>query len=389
MKTILFIECGRSGYGGSFQSLYQTIKILNPAKYQSIVVFFNETLFYEKLRNEGIECYYLTDVICSNGGVFQKYLLGKINGFILRFLPRASIAAEYIIHFSAVKKLITLIRERKVDLIHLNNQPALNFLGLIAAKVANTPCVAHLRTFNSEGFNKYKVSYARRLNARFIAISKKIKEHWAGNGIEPERIEVIYNIFYPEERSDEKCIPLLTDYEGCKILFVGRIAECKGIPFLLDSFSELTKNNIEARLFFVGEGEDLQKIKKRVLMCKMDKDVFFLGYTDNPQAILQHADVVVLPSKEEGFGRVLLEAMNAGVPVIGTRIGGIPEIIEHNINGMLVDYGDAVGLRDAMLRVLNDRPLRDKLISNGYETVRTRFAPEGYKEKIEKVYDSL
>jgi glycosyltransferase involved in cell wall biosynthesis len=97
----------------------------------------------------------------------------------------------------------------------------------------------------------------------------------------------------------------------------------------------------------------------------------------------------VLPSNNEPFGRVLLEAMYIGTPAIGTKTGGIPEIIEDGVSGLLVDYGDVKSLTDSMFKILKDRPFGDKLIRGGYETINSKFREDIYQKKLENVYDTL
>ena len=97
----------------------------------------------------------------------------------------------------------------------------------------------------------------------------------------------------------------------------------------------------------------------------------------------------MLPSNNEPFGRVLLEAMNIGTPVIGTKSGGIPEIIEDGINGLLVDYGDIEALKISIIKILKNNSLREEIIQGGYETINSKFCIETYQEKIENIYDTL
>jgi len=99
--------------------------------------------------------------------------------------------------------------------------------------------------------------------------------------------------------------------------------------------------------------------------------------------------LLVLPSSEEGFGRVLLEAMDVGTPVIGTRVGGIPEIIEHGVNGLLVDYGDVDNLKRSIAEILNNNLLREEIIQGGYDTINSKFRVETYQGKLENIYDTL
>jgi len=330
-------------------------------------------------------------VIFSDGRGCQKYILGKLNGFILRYLPILSVWFEYMIHLSTISKLTTLARGKNIDLIHLNNQVVLNFMGVFVAKSLGIPCISHLRTFNSYGFNKNKVDYLKKANVRYVAISEKIKCHWVEKGLDSKKIDVIYNVYQPcnDNAFPENDISSMSTYDGYKILFVGRLIECKGIPFLIESFSRLLKNNINARLFLVGDSVEVDRIRENVSFLNIEPYVFFLGYQESPRSFMSIADLLVLPSKEEGFGRVLLEAMEAGTPVIGTNIGGIPEIIEHELNGLLVSFGDVEQLKESMIRILTDDGFREKIICEGFRTINAKFSTNLYKNKMEKLYDSI
>ena len=391
MKTIMFVECGRSGYGGSFHSLYIIIKNLSRKKYKCDVVFFNKTAFYEKLARIGVECHFIDDVILSDGRRWQKYIIGKLNGFMLRYMPLLSVWFEYIMHRNAILKTTMLARRKNVDLIHLNNQIVLNFMCVFVAKSLKIPCVSHLRTFNSYGLNNNKILYTNRIMINYIAISEKIKQHWVERGLDSNKIDVIYNVYQP---GDDDALPVndissISKYGGYKIIYVGRLIDCKGIPFLIESFKQVIDNDIRARLFLVGDGEKEDKLKEIISGLNIKQHVVFFDYKSNPQAFIREADVLALPSSEEGFGRVLLEAMGVGTPVIGTRVGGIPEIIEHGINGLLVNYGDVDNLKYSIIKILKNASFREKLILGGYETINSKFRVETYQEKLENVYDTL
>ena len=391
MKKVLFIECGRSGYGGSFHSLYITIKNLSPKKYKCNVIFFNKTVFYEKLTRIGAECNYIDDIIFSDGKKCQKYILGKLNGFLLRYLPLLSVWCEYIIHRNTILKITKIARKKDIDLIHLNNQIALNFMGVFVAQSLSIPCVSHLRTFNSYGFNQFKIAYTKTIKLRYVAISKQIKRHWIKRGLDSDMIEVIHNVSQSFEdcEADDKDTALITEYNGHKLIFVGRLIACKGISFLIESFKMVLNSGIHAKLYLLGSGEEENSLRDIIYSQEVEEDVVFLGYRSNPLAIVKKMDLLILPSKEEGFGRVLLEAMGVGVAVIGTKVGGIPEIIDNEVNGLLVPYGDVLALKEAILRVLNDGILKRRIINAGFCTLQSKFNIEHYSRKLENVYDSF
>ena len=391
MKTIMFVECGSSGYGGSFHSLYHTVVNLNSEKYRSVVVFLNKTFFYEKLTESGIRCYYLNDPIYKNCYTYKKFLLLKLNGFVLRYLSSMSVLVQYIIHLKTIHDMESIIRKECVDLIHLNNQLSLNYMGVFVAKSLSIPCVSHLRTFNSYGLNGSKISYAKKIMINYIAVSERIKGHWVEKGLDPKKVETIYNACQSVD-NDVLCVndvSVMSEYDGYKIIYVGRFTDCKGIPFLIESFSRALESNINAKLFLVGDGVEMGKIRTNVSLLNIESHVIFMGYQESPRNFISIADLLVLPSKEEGFGRVLLEAMEAGTPVIGTNIGGIPEIIEHGVNGLLVDYGDIEALKRSIIEVLKDEQVGKKIVKGGYETINTKFRVETYKEKLENVYDNF
>jgi len=391
MKMILFVECGRSGYGGSFHSHYITIKTLGQKKYKFVTVFFNKSVFYDRLTKIGTECHYIDDVIFSGGRRWQKYILGKLNGLLLRYLPILSVWFEYIIHRNTISKIIIIARRKNIDLIHLNNQMALNFMGVFVAKSLRIPCVSHLRTFNSYGLNNSKISYTKKIMINYIAISEQIKQHWVEKGLDSRKIDVIYNVYQSsdDDALPDNDIPSMSEYDGYKIIFVGRLIACKGILFLIESFKQVIDNDIRARLFLVGDGEEEDRLREYTSKLNIKQHVVFFDYRSNPQTFIRKADLLVLPSSEEGFGRVLLEAMDVGTPVIGTRIGGIPEIIEHRVNGLLVNYGDVDNLKRSILEILKNKSFREEIIQGGYETINSKFRVETYQEKLENIYDTL
>ena len=330
-------------------------------------------------------------MIFSDGGRWQKYILGKLNGFMLKYFPLLSVWFEYIIHSVTISKIKMLARSKNIDLIHLNNQVMLNFMGLFVAKSLSIPCVSHLRTFNSYGLNQYKTAYTRIIKLHYIAISEQIKRHWVQKGLDSKKVDVIYNVYQSIESSDlrDNGVTVVSEYDGYKIIFVGRLIKCKGISFLIESFKQVIDNDIRARLFLVGDGKEEDRLREYTSKLNIKQHVVFLDYRSNPQAFIKQADLLVLPSSEEGFGRVLLEAMDVGVAVVGTKVGGIPEVIEHGTNGLLVDCGDSDDLKRSIIEILEDKLLRKKLIQGGYETINSKFRVETYQEKLENIYDTL
>lgn len=182
------------------------------------------------------------------------------------------------------------------------------------------------------------------------------------------------------------------DEKTKRVLFVGRLIERKGISYLIDSINELSSNVV---LDIVGEGPLLSALKNQIFFLKLDKRVFLRGRANEEELknFYMNCDVFVLPSimdrwnDTEGLGVVLLEAMSFGKAVIGTRIGGITDIIKDGKNGLLVEQKDANQLASAIKKLLSNDKLRSYLSSNGIDTVNNQFGWKSILVDFEKLYD--
>ncbi|HLL89314.1 MAG TPA: glycosyltransferase, partial [Tepidisphaeraceae bacterium] len=166
------------------------------------------------------------------------------------------------------------------------------------------------------------------------------------------------------------------DGRGRNLLYVGRLADVKGLPVLIDAFAALRKDRPELTLTLAGDGPDRLELESRARDLGVTGSVRFLGYQSQAQvrALLQSTDVFVMASFAEGVPVVLMEAMAAGVPVVATRIAGIPELVEPGISGFLVPPGDPQTLAVRIGELLDDSALR------------SRFGAAG-RAKVEREYD--
>jgi glycosyltransferase involved in cell wall biosynthesis len=140
-----------------------------------------------------------------------------------------------------------------------------------------------------------------------------------------------------------------------ELLFVGRMSAVKGVPILLQAFADVRTHHKDARLTLVGDGPERAALAARAAALKLDTSVRFTGYQsqDEVAALLAQSDVFVLPSFAEGVPVVLMEAMAARLPVVATRIAGIPELVEDGTSGRIVAPGDAAALAAALHDILS------------------------------------
>lgn len=386
MITVLFIESGTLG-GGSFESLYLHLKNINRELYNPIVVLLNETKYNSLLKAVNVDVYQIDSFIYST-----KYdnLIVKVFRRICSLLHRSNIFNPKFVlsicHFDAIRAAKKIIRSNRVSLIHLNDQVLRDLFGVIISKSEKIPCISHLRSMRSLGMNKSIADYANSNVAAFIANSEMTKKHWIELGIDENKIEVIYNAVELNSNSDNY---IYSEYSALKELKLGCIAnfeDAKGHEFLIRSYSRLTALSSNYKLFLAGKGSKEKEIKGLVEQLNLSDKVMFLGYVENTYSVLSFIDMLIVPSRNESFGRVILEGMISGKPVIATNVGGIPEIIEDNHNGIIIEYGNSDQFVEAVQRISNNHQLKNRLTGNALKLVKDKFSIEEYVGRIDNIY---
>lgn len=183
-------------------------------------------------------------------------------------------------------------------------------------------------------------------------------------------------------------------YSGRRIILsVGRLIDLKGTMFLIEAMPEILEKNPNVLLIIVGTGPESQHLERRISELGIQGQVIMAGLIERNKlpSYYHAADVFVLPSinidgKTEGLGVVLLEAMAAGCPVIGSNVGGIPDIIVDCENGFLVPERDPSALADRIIALLSDKARAEKLRVNGRETITMKFSWDMIAEKFSNIY---
>ncbi len=178
---------------------------------------------------------------------------------------------------------------------------------------------------------------------------------------------------------------------GPFLLFTGRIASNKGLLPFLEAFALLAPRSPDLSVVMVGEdGGSRAEVLHRAEDLGLSQRVRLVGFVPEERVLASayaQASVFVLPSEYEAFGLVLLEAMAQGTPVVSTRVGGIPELVEDGQNGLLVPPGDPRALSEALESILSDPSLRERLGRSGREVTVPRFTWERVVEALEPVYE--
>jgi glycosyltransferase involved in cell wall biosynthesis len=164
---------------------------------------------------------------------------------------------------------------------------------------------------------------------------------------------------------------------------VARFSPEKGLDVLIDAFAELERG----RLVLIGDGDERQRLETQVEARGLVDRVKFAGWVTGPWAAQWSLDALVVPSRSEGFGLAVVEAMLAGIPVIATDVGGLPELIQQDRTGLLVPPDDPGAMATAITRVMDDRAEALERADTAQQEARRRFSPEQMAAGYEALYE--
>jgi glycosyltransferase involved in cell wall biosynthesis len=296
---------------------------------------------------------------------------------------------------NVIPQLRSIVAKRGVDLIWSNSVKShflVRWAGLnrsrkwVAFHHGYTTTDTRMRIYNQ--LDRWSLQMADRV----LTSSAAFVEELAGKNVQRNHIRVQHMPVRPfapvsEKQKSELRHRLGFDNRSRVLLCVGRLSHEKGHADLVRAFPtmrELTGDSA-LRLVLVGEGPERPRIEELCRSLNLSDVVTLVGQQDDINPYYAIADVFLLPSHSEGCPNVLLEAMAAGVPVVATAVGGVPEVVTNGRDGILVEKNDRAGLASATAQLLRDRELRDRLVSFAGEVV-SRKTPEAYFKSITSVF---
>ena len=397
--SILFID-NTFAFGGAINSLHCLFKALDNKLYTPILITGQSAQFLKE-HFKGFIYYRLTFKLpWINNKIYKKILSLRIcrNKYVLKIINSARFLYWSIfINLPEAFRYFKIGKRHNVKIVHLNNILGGQLSGIIASKLLKVPCVAHLRDF--EEVDVITKFYARMID-HHIAISSAIKKNLMKLEIPQYKISLVWNSLDPEEIDNQiSCQYLFEEFNIKKEerLFgiFGRIIKWKGIKEFILSASCVFEKIPEAKAFIVGDSSDSDKkyyhsMKALVHSLGLKNKIIFTGFRDDMLAMMKMMDVVAHASiKPEPFGRVLIEAMAMGKPVVATRAGGPLDIVVDGETGILVDMADTVKMSAAIEKLLTDPLLAKKMGQNGKNRVAELFCKEKHTKEIEKIYQNL
>jgi glycosyltransferase involved in cell wall biosynthesis len=227
---------------------------------------------------------------------------------------------------------------------------------------------------------------------QLIAVSQMVERKLLDEGRTTAPVTRIYNgVDLSRYEAQEACCTLPEEYgmePGSQLVgVVARLEPEKGHPTLLEAWPEVLRAVPDTYLLIVGEGSRREALEAQARELRIAHRVVFTGRRDDVPAVTAALDVAVLPSYREAQGLSILEAMALSRPVVASNVGGIPEMIQDGITGLLVPPHDAHALARAITRLLRDHSYADTLGRAGHDLVHDRFCIELMVEAIQTIYD--
>lgn len=325
----------------------------------------------------------------GNGSLVKKLLEKNIRVVSIPSLARDMDTASDV---SAFFELYSIFHNEKPNVVHLNSAKA-GGVGALAARLARVQKIiftAHGWAFNEDRpFGQRLIiklfSWITVLLAhKTIAVSWAVKNNTRNWLFIRNKVVIIHNgVGSVNFLSRENARTHLATISGIVLpentALIGTIAELhknKGLTYAIEAFSLLSKKNVSLFFFILGNGEEKEQLDTLIEHYRIQERIFLLGFIENAADYLKAFDIFLLPSTKEGLPYVLLEAGLASLPVVASRVGGIPEVIEDGKTGILVPPREPVAISEAIKIFFESLVLRKKLGSALHEKVSSEFSLE-------------
>jgi len=308
----------------------------------------------------------------------------------------------YAMYYGIGRVLGSVIKEFKPHILHAYTATPGGYVGLMAKKKYDIPLVCSLEGSDIDIYPKYD-RHTYNLIKRVICeadqittVSSALKAVAEAIAKPEKEIQVVYNgcnletFTYNKEAGLQIRKNLGISSEERVIIFVGHLLRDKGVFELADAFIQLNSKHSDLHLVFVGEGPEYQALNEIIFSNGLDNKIHLVGrklHSEIPRW-LSAADMLVLPSYHEGLPNVVLEAMACSLPVVATKVGGIPEAINKD-NGILVDRKDVSSLVRGIGELLKDERRCREMGERGREIVEEKFTWKNSAIKLRRIYEKL
>jgi len=323
-------------------------------------------------------------------------LLGDLNRKKVMF---SRLVRKHKLDLSFTKEIARIIRDGDIDIVHCTLQIAFLFGFLGRWRSGRKPCLVcslHTtvnRSLKDEIFDWLLFALLLTFCAGIITVCRNQKRYWSRkfpwlgqkmvtihNGVDLERYR---DPLGPDGKSELRASMGIEEEDFVAVMVAGFRPE-KGHEFALRAVERLVRDGRRIKLVLIGDGERRPELEALSRSLGLGETVLWMGCRKDPRPYLCAGDVFLLPSFAETFPLSVLEALSMGKPVIATSVGGIPEVVREDVNGMLIRPRDVEAVHGALVRMMSDGNFRRKLAENARESVRKDFTIADMASKTEE-----
>jgi glycosyltransferase involved in cell wall biosynthesis len=351
--------------GGAQEHVYSLVSRMNPARYDVRVISLSHGSSVRRLQRAGIEASVIDE---PDDRLAILALAEELEAFEPEVVHNHMYRAEVIGTKAA---------------LHLGEKGCRRPAVISTVHSSRVRCVEDRETLRK----------LTPLMDHLIVVSKAIEHKIVEEGRRGAPVSLIYNgVDLQRYNHQQPCCTLHEDYhldpEAPIVGVVARLEAEKGHRTLLDAWPVVLAAVPNARLLVVGEGSERDSLEAQADILGISGRVVFTGRREDVPAVTAALDISVLPSYREAQGLSVLEAMALSRPVVASAVGGIPEMIEDGVSGLLVPPHDCDALAAAIIRLLTDHPLADTLARRGHDVVHDRFCIELMVHAVSELYDT-
>ena len=350
--------------GGAQEHLFSLLSRIDKTRYETSVVALSAGSAVRKLERAGFDVTVIDD---------------PDDGDAIRALTA---------HLALIRPDVIHTHMYRADIVGTKAALALSELGHRRPYVVSTVHSSRIRSAADRELIRQLTPSMDQL----IAVSKSIERKIADEHRTGAPVRLIYNgVDLQRYDNQEACCTLPEEYgmePGSQIVgVVARLEPEKGHQTLIEAWPHVLRKVPGAYLLIVGEGSRRDFLEQWAAAHKVAHRVIFTGRRDDVPAVTAALDVAVLPSWREAQGLSILEAMALSRPVVASDVGGIPEMVEDGVTGLLVEHDNPVALAAAIVRLLTDHAFADTIARAGHDLVHDRFCIELMVKSIEEIYD--
>lgn len=332
--------------------------------------------------------------ICCLGdlGDYGQDLLDK--GYSVEFFGFRNSWKYIINNIFALIKLFFFLRKKDIDVIN-SHLFICGIIGRVFGYLLNINGIIHTtHNIMYPRIEPFIDKILQKFSDAVIVDSFAVKEKLVNAGQNPKNINIIYNgVNKPVLKTDQEIIDIRKRLGLSKDdIVIGNVAHFqyyKGHDFLLEIFSKLVKKVDNIFLLLVGEGELEENLKSLAKKLDIHDKIYFYGKSKNIYPLIKSMDIMVHPSRWEGFGIILVEAMLCKVPIIASNRGGMPEVVENKVTGFIRPFGDVTSFVDSILLLIRDKNLLNSFKNKGYKRAREKFNIEKMIVEYSKIYENV